>query len=121
MFRALLCPSSGDKKTRLVKTSCEATCNIERESLGSIVVDTVSCGIVKVMRLCQERCVDIVCTVTLPYCGFSVEVFLCYESRGACSVGVSKYILETPCIGNKINPISSHSKKNLSFTPHVKR
>jgi hypothetical protein len=36
--------------------------------------------------------VDIVCTVTLPYCGFSVEVFLCYESRGACSVGVSKYM-----------------------------
>jgi hypothetical protein len=25
MFRALLCPSSGDNKTRLVNTSCEAT------------------------------------------------------------------------------------------------
>jgi hypothetical protein len=25
MFRALLCPSSGDKKMRLVNTSCEAT------------------------------------------------------------------------------------------------
>jgi hypothetical protein len=34
--------------------------------------------------------VDIVCTVTLPYRGFSVGGFLCYESRGACSVGVSQ-------------------------------
>jgi dihydroorotate dehydrogenase len=42
MFRPLLSPSSGDKKTRMVNTSCEATCNIGRESLGSIVVDTVS-------------------------------------------------------------------------------
>jgi hypothetical protein len=46
------CFGSGDKKTRLVNTSCEATCNIGRENLGSIVVDIVSCGIVKVMRLC---------------------------------------------------------------------
>jgi hypothetical protein len=36
MFRALLCPSSGDKKTRLVNSSCEATCNIGRENLGCI-------------------------------------------------------------------------------------
>jgi hypothetical protein len=37
---------------RLVNTSCEATCNTGRENLGSIVVDIVSCSIVKVMRLC---------------------------------------------------------------------
>jgi hypothetical protein len=46
------CFGSGDKKTRLVNTSCEATCNIGRENLGSIVVHIVSCGIVNVMRLC---------------------------------------------------------------------
>jgi hypothetical protein len=92
MFRVLLCPSSGDKKTRLVNTSCEATCNIGRESLGSIVVDIVSCGIVKVMRLCVRAMRGYCVYCDTPILWFSVGVFLCYESRWACSVGVSQYM-----------------------------